>query len=247
MGFFVAISFLTILPLRGKIDPQTLGRSTAYFPAVGLFLGLILVGLDRLFMGFLPRVAADALLLIALIVLTGALHLDGLIDCCDALFGPGDPESRLARLKDPRAGAFGVVGAFAILLLKYVALSSLAPSVKPWALLIALALGRFGMVYAIFFYPYREGPGMGRAFKEHSGTFEFLMAAATAFIASLIAFKRVGLFVMVVGWLVAETLARFALKKLPGLTGDIYGAIDEAVEALVLLLLAGFGKKGWSG
>lgn len=249
MGFLVAISFLTILPspVRGQMDSKVFGRSVAYFPAVGLFLGVILVGLDRLLLKLFPRAAADALLLIALIVLTGALHLDGFIDSCDALFSPGDPESRLARLKDPRAGAFGVVGAFCFLLLKYAALSSLAPSVKPWALLIALALGRFGMVYALFFCPYREGPGMGRAFKEHSGTFEFLIAAATAFIASLIAFRIVGLFVMVVGWLVAETLARFALKKLPGLTGDIYGAIDEAVEALVLLLLAGLGGKGWSG
>ncbi|MFN3476242.1 MAG: adenosylcobinamide-GDP ribazoletransferase [Candidatus Methylomirabilales bacterium] len=241
MGFFVAISFLTILPLRGKVDPQALGRSIAYFPAVGLLLGLILVGLDRLFIKLLPRVAVDALLLIALVVLTGALHLDGFIDSCDALFSAESPEARLDRLKDPRVGAFGAVGAFCLLLLKYAALSSLAPSVKLWALLIALALGRFGIVYAIFFYPYREGPGMGRAFKEHSGAFEFLMAAATTFIVSFIAFKRVGLFVMVVGWLVAEALARFALKKLPGLTGDIYGAIDEAVEAFVLLLLASLG------
>lgn len=241
MGFFVAISFLTILPLRGKIDPQTLGRSAAYFPAVGLFLGLILVGLDRLFTGFLPRVAADALLLIALIVLTGALHLDGLIDCCDALFGPGDPESRLARLKDPRAGAFGVVGAFCLLLVKYGALLSVNPSIKPYSLLAAPALGRWGITYAIYVYPYKEGPGIGRTFKEGTSLAAFTAATVTALGISVASLREIGLMAMLAGWLGTVAVASFVLKRIRGLTGDVYGAINEVVEALVLLVASSRG------
>ena len=243
MGFFVAISFLTILPcpVKGKLDPKVFGRSVAYFPLVGLTLGLIVVGLDALLNRLLPRAAMDAVLIVAFVILTGALHLDGFIDCCDALFGPGDPESRLARLKDPRAGAFGVVGAFCLLLVKYGALLSLNSSIKPYSLLVAPTLGRWGTAYAIYFYPYKEGPGMGRIFKEEASLAAFLVATVTALAVSVVALQGTGLILMLASWLVTVAFSSFVLKRIPGLTGDTYGAVNEVIEALVLLVTSSRG------
>lgn len=243
MEFLAALGFLTILPVptKGKPDLRLLGRSLAYFPMVGLTLGLILAGLDRLLLWLLPRAAADALLIVMSVVLSGALHVDGLIDTCDALFGPGDPESRLKRLKDPRAGAFGVVGAFCLLLVKYGALLSLNPSIKPYSLLVAPTLGRWGMAYAISLYPYKEGPGTGRVFQEGVSLRAFLVATATALVTSAASLRATGLMVMLASWLVTVAMAHFALKRIPGLSGDVYGAMNEVVEALVLLVAASRG------
>ncbi len=242
-GFLAALGFLTILPVptKGKPDLRLLGRSLAYFPMVGLTLGLILAGLDRLLVWLLPRAAADALLIVMSVVLTGALHLDGLIDTCDALFGPGDPESRLKRLKDPRAGAFGVAGACCLLLVKYGALLSLNPSIKPYSLLVAPTLGRWGMAYAISLYPYKEGPGTGRVFQEGVSRFAFIVASLTTLGVSVAALREIGFIAMLAGWLGTVAMARFALKRIPGLSGDVYGAMNEVVEALALLVAASSG------
>lgn len=240
MGFFVALRFLTILPFPYRGDkPAELGRSVAYFPAVGLLLGLILAGLDQILGRLLPRAADDALLIGAMVFLTGALHLDGFMDSCDALFGGNTPEGRLELLKDPRVGAFGVAGAICLLLVKYAALSSLAPSVKPWALAIAPGIGRWAMAYAIYAYPYKPGPGMARAFKGNGGLRELAIATITAVGASFLVLRISGLVAILVGLLITIGITRFTLGRLPGLTGDIYGAINEVVEASVLLVLLG--------
>jgi len=243
MGFIAALGFLTILPVptKGAKDLERLGRSIASFPAVGLTLGSIIAGLDQLLMRLLPRPATDALLIALFIVLTGALHQDGLIDTCDALFGPGDPESRLARLKDPRAGAFGVVGAFCLLLVKYGALLSVNPSLKPYSLLVVPTLGRWGITYAIYVYPYKEGPGTGRTFKEGASLAAFIVATATALGLSVASLREIGLMAMLAAWLGTVAVASLALKRIRGLTGDVYGAINEVVEALVLLVASSRG------
>ncbi len=87
MGFWIALRFLTILPspFRGEPSPQKLGRSLGYFPVVGLVVGGILFGIDRGLSLLLPSVVVNALLIAALVILTGALHLDGFIDTCDGL------------------------------------------------------------------------------------------------------------------------------------------------------------------
>ena len=243
MGFFVALRFLTVLPspYRGD-DPADLGRPVAYFPAVGLLLGLILAGLDQVLGRLLPRVAGDALLIGAMVFLTGALHLDGFMDSCDALFGGNTPEARLEVLKDPRVGAFGAAGGICLLLIKYAALLSLDPSIKPWALTIALGVGRWGMTYGIYAYPYRPGPGTGRSFKEKGGFRELVIATITVVGASFLVLRITGLVAILMGLLITIGIARFALGRLPGLSGDVYGAINEGVEASVLLFLAGAGS-----
>ncbi len=137
--FLAALRFLTVLPVPGahRLDdadgsaaPSTSlttgwGRATAWYPVVGLVLGAILVGLDWGLRWLFPGGVAAALLLLAWVTLTGALHLDGFIDCCDGLLAPVPRERRLEILRDVHAGAFGIVGVALLLLTKYAALVAL--------------------------------------------------------------------------------------------------------------------------
>jgi len=225
-AFWAALAFLTVVPASRKGTVEVLGASLAYFPWVGLLLGLSLAGLDWVLGAVFTPGVVDAFLVLALVALTGALHLDGLMDSCDGLFGVRDPERRLEIMKDSRVGGFGVAGAATILILKYAALGGLFGSVRTTALILAPVLSRWAMVYAVVAFPYARPQGLGTAFRSQ-GRGEFFLASASALALALVLGRVWGL------WL----LARAVLTRIPGLTGDVYGAINEVIEVAVLLLV----------
>src|SRR5690606_23854022 len=103
-----AVAFLTTLPApRVPFSPDGLGRAAVWFPAVGLLIGLVLCLVAWVAHYLFDPWLAGALVVAAWAALTGALHLDGLADCCDGLFAPVPPERRLEILRDPRVGGFG--------------------------------------------------------------------------------------------------------------------------------------------
>src|SRR2546427_671532 len=104
-----ALAFLTILPVRPRGDPAALGRAAAWFPAVGALVGLAAGGAWVAAEPALGSAVAGVLALVVLVVLTGALHQDGLADCADGLGVRGDRARRLAVMRDPSIGAFGAL------------------------------------------------------------------------------------------------------------------------------------------
>jgi len=238
LGFLAAIQFLTIIPLRREIGAREVGQSLAYFPLVGLMIGGFLFGLDRLLGLAFPPGVVNVLLVIALVILTRVLHLDGFIDTCDGLAGGQSPEARLRVMRDSRVGSFGVVGACCLILLKYVSLVFLPGEQRLVALVLMPAMARWTMVYAVFAHPYaREGQGMGASFKEWASWPRMAIATAITLAASLALMRFEGLAVMASAWLISLAMASCLSKKLGGLTGDTYGAINEVVEVAVLILI----------
>ena len=116
-----ALAFLTWFPATRLRDrsQQDISNSRVYFPLVGLLLGLALVvvelGASRVF----PPPLTAAVLVVLMIVVTRGLHIDGLMDVCDGLFGGSTPERRLEIMRDSRVGAFAVAGAGGVLLLPW--------------------------------------------------------------------------------------------------------------------------------
>ena len=151
-GLRSALGFLTILPVAPR-DAGGLAAARGWFPAAGLLLGLALALLDLLMhSGYplltdeyrqFPPLLSAAILVVAMVVLTRALHLDGFMDCCDALLGGFDRERRLAILRDSHVGAFAVVGVAALLLLKVAAIMALPPAGRFWLLNLFPSLSRW--------------------------------------------------------------------------------------------------------
>jgi adenosylcobinamide-GDP ribazoletransferase len=241
VSFWAALQFLTIFPtpIRHKVTAKTSGKSLAYFPLVGLILGAIMLGLNYVLLLVLPSSIVNALLIIALAILTGAHHLDGFIDTCDGVIAGSSKKERLSIMSDSKVGAFGIVGVILLLLLKYASLS--AAPILP-ALLLMPTLSRWAMVSIIFTFPYAKRYGMGLAFKQGANWQRLTITTVISLVIAIALLKLWGLALMAALWLIAFGIASYFRSRLGGLTGDNYGAINELAEVLVLLLIILIGR-----
>lgn len=231
-----ALQFLTIFPpvIRRPFTDRELGRSVGFYPLVGLALGGLLAGVAALLTEAFPPGITAALVLSFWVVATRALHLDGFLDTCDGLFGGFTPERRLEIMRDSRVGAFGVAGGVLLLLVKYVLLVDL---IDQWPmLLVAPVIGRWAITLAVVWFPYARPSGMGRGIKDNAGLPQFGLATLTVLLAAFLAASWGGLVVTILVAVVVVVWLTYVGAKIPGLTGDIYGATCEIAEVLVMLL-----------
>ena len=246
MGFWIAWQFLTVFPGPSikDDDGHSLGSSLTYFPIIGLILGGILLGLDQLFDLFLPQFLSSALLLVALVIMTGALHLDGFMDTCDGFAVKSTIEDRLRVMSDSHVGGFGVAGACCLLILKFAAIVSLPDELRAVGLLLMPVLARWGVAYSILTFPSARKGGLGDMFK---GKTSWIMMPITTFIALAIAIgflSWIGLVLLALLWVITFLIAKGLSFLLGGLTGDTYGAIIEISEVAVLIGIIIVGEAG---
>ncbi len=118
-ALLLSFQFLTVIPLgeRAAIPADELGRSLAFFPLVGGVLGGILVFLDGGFSLWMARPVVDFLLVLALVLLTGGLHLDGFADMVDGLAGGRSREETLAIMRESQIGSLAAAGLFFLVLI----------------------------------------------------------------------------------------------------------------------------------
>ncbi|MBA3980140.1 MAG: adenosylcobinamide-GDP ribazoletransferase, partial [Alcanivorax sp.] len=169
-AFALALTLLTRLPvrLRGEIDTADHGRAVVAYPLVGVLLGLIQLVMAWLaVLGGLPVWPVAILLVTAQVLLTGALHLDGLADSADAwLGGHGDRERTLRIMKDPASGPAGVCALLLVLLARTAALAtllSLGTLLALLSLLLAPLLSRTACTALFLSLPYVRTGGLGHA------------------------------------------------------------------------------------
>lgn len=240
LPFWIALQFLSSLPVRlpGMPTPQESGRSLLFYPLVGLLFGGILWALNWLLLGT-PLLLHAALLLCVWVLLSGALHLDGLADSADAwLGGFGDRARTLTIMKDPRSGPMAVITLVLVLLLKFAALLALIEQQHAVVLIIVPLIGRGAMLGLFLTTPYVRAGGLGQALADHlprlAGKQVLVVSAlACVLIAGLSGVLAVALAALVFVW-----LRHVMLRRLGGTTGDTAGALLEILEVAVLVGLA---------
>lgn len=245
MGFIAAIQFLTILPVRHNFTSEQVGRSTVYFPIVGIIIGLLLFGLNYALSFLITAGLAKVLLLAGLVVLSGGLHLDGLADTIDGMAGHRTPERRLEIMRDSHIGAIGAIGLFLFLMIEYVSLNNIPEEWFPLSLLVAPMVSRWAIVASIFSYPYARASGLGKAFKDAVSWNHFLIATLVTLLCAILLCNIAGLVMIVSVWLVVTMSSLYFKCQLGGLTGDTYGAINEIAFVTVLLVINILIFKNW--
>lgn len=242
-ALLVAIGFLTRIPVPPRVfsDPQAAAASLAWYPAVGVMIGALLWALAWLLRDA-PALVSAAVLLVAWIALTGALHLDGLADSADAwIGGMGDRERTLAIMKDPRCGPAGVVALVAVLLLKFAALASLPPQAAG-AIVLAPVLARTALTTAFLTTVYARASGLGTALTSTPRT-GCTVGVVAALAAAAAAYREAAVIAIAVAALLFLLWRRSCLQRLGGFTGDTAGALAEITEAAVLVAVVVFATR----
>jgi adenosylcobinamide-GDP ribazoletransferase len=235
-----ALQFPLLTPafIRRAFTPREMGQSVGFYPLIGLLLGAVLALADALLGYLFPIPVRSALVLALWIILTGGLHLDGFLDSCDGLLGASTPERRMEIMRDERVGAFALAGGVLLLLLMFSSLSTM--SFDRWAvLLIAPVLGRWGISMAVVAFPYARTSGLGRDIKDQAYAPQVRLATLTAvvvviFIASILQ-SAAPLLALAAAAVVLWFSSWFIQTRIPGMTGDTYGAVNMLIEAGVLL------------
>jgi len=233
-SLLAAFQFLSTFPavIRRAFTAQELGCAVGFFPFIGLALGGIFYGMEVGLGLIFPAQVVAVLILAAWLLLTRALHFDGFLDTCDGLFGGFTPERRLEIMRDSRVGAFGVAGGGLLLLAKFAAILSLS---HISGLLLAPVMGRWVLSMAIFAFPYAREKGLGRDMKDNVKWSQVILATAITLLVAWFFASWMGLLAFVLAGIVLWLGASFILHRIPGLTGDSYGALCELTELAVLL------------
>jgi adenosylcobinamide-GDP ribazoletransferase len=237
------LAFCTRLPLKpapGADLAEDLARASWTFPIAGALIGLVggVVYWLADGLGLDPLVAAT-LAVAATILMTGALHEDGLSDTADGLGGGGTKTRKLEIMRDSRSGAYGVLALVLSVLLRVGAIASLAePGLVVAALIAAHAGARAALPLFMFLVPPARQDGLSAtAGKPASG------AAVTAVMLGLLAIALclgVGA-ALLAALLVAAAfglMSWLSIRQIGGQTGDVLGALEQASEILILLTAA---------
>lgn len=242
-SFAFAFSFLTILPLPFSSSeahaPSDLPRSFCFFPLVGLLLGACYVCFGYFGIGYVPPFLLSAFITSLSVILTRALHLDGLADLADGVGGGYTPERRLEIMKDSRTGAFGAAAITLALILKTAALHAIISDARWLPLLVIPSLSRFAMVVAAFKGSYaRPAGGLGKSFLEHMTLKHLVAAIFLSIFLSFIPAPGFALFAFPTLLATVALLRYLTSRWLGGITGDVLGAVNEITEILLLSLAA---------
>ena len=236
-GLASAIAFLTIVPVPAVGDAG-LERAAAWFPLVGAAIGALAGGVRLLCGEVVSATVATVLAMIVLVVVTGALHQDGLADTADGLGVRGDRTRRLEVMRDSSTGVFGALALIGWALLLFTTVAALDGDRALRALVVACALARWvALVHAAATRPARSD-GLGAALRVGP------VALGVATVVVVVVALAVGGLVpggAAIGTAVAVAAVSvlFARGALGGRTGDTLGATVAVVEVAVCVVLLG--------
>jgi adenosylcobinamide-GDP ribazoletransferase len=234
----VALAFLTRLPLvpEPTAHGTSLGASVVTFPVVGAVIGLLGgLGYALVFWLGLPPLPAAAVALATTILLTGALHEDGLADLADGFGGGRTLEDKLRIMRDSRIGSYGALALFLGLLVRASALAALG---APWAVTAALvaagAVSRAALAPVMTILPAARADGVAAG----AGRPHPVRAAAAVLVGLLMTVVLLGeaaAAALLAGAGAALAVAWLARRQIGGHTGDVLGAVQQLTEIGVLL------------
>ncbi|MBQ1784731.1 MAG: adenosylcobinamide-GDP ribazoletransferase [Gammaproteobacteria bacterium] len=245
----LALGLLTRLPLppHPAYSDGEFSASARYYPLVGALLGSLLWGCGTLLQGLgYPSLLVATLVVVMAVMITGALHEDGLADCADGLGGGLDPAARLRIMKDSRIGAYGALALMLSQLLRVVAIAAL-PAL--WLLMVAHGLSRAMAVVLMACLPYARDEADAKLKPVAQRANGVTLVVALGFgLGLLLLLPPVTAAAAIVGLALLLWWWRSRLKQLiGGYTGDALGAMQQLSELLFyLVVLAHWGQPWWN-
>ncbi|HET8739040.1 MAG TPA: adenosylcobinamide-GDP ribazoletransferase [Acidimicrobiia bacterium] len=244
-GLRRAIVLLTRIPLGTQTTPPSLDGIAAWFPVVGVIVGLVVAGAYVVLYPWMPSLLAAVVAILVGILVTGAFHEDGLADTFDSLGAEGDREEALAIMRDSRLGTYGIVALVGSILLRVVTLGSMEPWLALAALAAAHALARSAPVVLMATTSPARSEGLGLSGVAGADTAGAIVAVAIGVSVTALALGWWTLAAVLLVALATLVIRRLALRKVGGITGDMLGAGEQLGEISVMVVAAVAGWQGW--
>jgi adenosylcobinamide-GDP ribazoletransferase len=236
--FLTALAFLTRIPVRhASCTPEAIGRSASVFPLVGALVGTVAVMVLWTVRQVLPATLTATVVVLSGIVLTGALHLDGLADVADGFGGGRTRDDVLRIMRDHQIGTYGAIALIMALLFQVAAIASLIErDAAGRFLVIAPAASRWAMVLLGRRLPYaRADAGLGRALTDHVRDRDVWESTALVLLISTLLGGWSGIVSLVVTLVLTAGVGFVCWRRIGGVTGDTLGANAVLCETMILM------------
>lgn len=230
-----ALGFLTVVGGARRPSPS----AVAWFPLVGAVIGAALGALWWGAARLWPPAVAGAVVVAADVAVTGMLHFDGLVDAADGLLPHLDRDRRLQVMREPTVGAFGVVVAVVVVLVRWSALATMHPSILLLCGLWALARGAMAVITGVM-APARPD-SLAAGFVASAGRLPWVAGAVALVVsgAALVWWRpTAGVAVLVAAAAAGGVVAAVARRRVGGYTGDVLGAAGILAETVGLMVAA---------
>ena len=242
-SLILMLQFFTRIPINYevKIKDNSFSRGIAYFPIVGLVVGglaaLVFWGTSML----LPGSIAIVIAVLVNVLITGALHVDGLADTCDGIFSARSKDRMLEIMKDSRIGTNGTVAIFFDLVLKIALINQINTSFgfkKSIMVIISMTVVAKMMLSLLIYLSTgnSKGSGLGSLFLSKISHTAIFTSFGLGSIITFVALGKVSIFIILMNILLVLLYRSFILKRLDVITGDTMGALNEICEVFTLLV-----------
>jgi adenosylcobinamide-GDP ribazoletransferase len=233
----LAFQFMTRIPISGlPREPRALARAAKFFPIVGLAVGLIAVGIHRVLAARVKPQVLALVLVVYLVMITGALHEDGLADAADGFGGGWTKENILMIMRDSRIGTFGAVAVGLSLLSRFILLANTSSARLPGLLIASNVLCRWTSLPLGFWLPYaREDQGLGAAVAGRLPLSSLVWGTgfAVCSVSAALGFDSLLPWLAALG--VTAAAGIYFKRQLQGVTGDCFGATNQITEIAIYL------------
>lgn len=241
-NFVLLVSFFTRLPLpeilTSKIsDDAKLSDNICFFPIIGLFIGILIASVWFVAISFFPPIVAAGIAISSGILLTGALHEDGLADTADGLGATSDRAKALEIMRDSRIGTYGVLALLTSVALRWTTLSSFDNVSGALALIMVHMVSRSAIPIALRFSNYARSDGLGTMANTPISNTDFTIAMVAVLLLAMVLCGWSGLAAASLALLICAAFCRFTASRIGGYTGDTLGATQQFAEVASLIIL----------
>ena len=239
MPFLIALQFLTIIPVHTSVLPDEHDQATSlqWYGVIGLIIGIVIAIAGAILDDLFSASVCAGLVLILWVLVTGALHIDGLGDSIDAMFGVTRKQS-LQIMKDPRSGPMAVTGIVLVLLLMFAGLSQIALSGKWYVLIAVPVFARVSAQCLLLTTPYTRANGIGAGIAAGLDRQRVIFSIVVAIIVAQIICGFSYWYVLPILTILFVALRSIMMRKLLGCTGDTAGALIVLSEAFGIILIS---------
>jgi adenosylcobinamide-GDP ribazoletransferase len=231
----LAFQFLTRIPISGiPRERQALASASKFFPVVGLAIGLVAAAIYRGLARVMQPPVLTLALMIYFVMVTGALHEDGLADAADGFGGGWTKEKVLTIMRDSRIGTYGAIAVTLSLLSRFVLISNTSPTRLTGFLVASNVLSRWTALPLSFWLPYaREDQGLGRAVAGRLPLSSLLWGTGLALLGVAASLGMGCLVPLLIALFVTGTSGLYFKRRIQGVTGDCFGATNQITEIAI--------------